>query len=394
MEAVRLRRGTSQHRTVWAAVGATATSSRLFRLARLSVCSVCSVVSFAGAVPARAQGPAHAVVLIAMDGVRWQDLFHGADTALISRRMGGVGDTAGLRKEFWRADPRERRRIIFPFIWDSVATHGSIWGSPDAESDARVTNGLNFSYPGYNEMLTGRADSRIDKNDYGPNPNVTVFEWLNTRPGLRGRVSAFATWGVFNDIFNKDRSAHLVFAGWAPPASRAVGTHDATLDRLYRTTTRVWGDNAFDALMQTALLDHVKRHKPRALFVGYGETDDWAHSRRYDLTLRSARSADAFIAELWNTMQAMREYRGRTTFIILTDHGRGEGDKWTDHGEDVDGAGQIWIAAMGPGIPSAGELRGSRVTQAQVAATVASLLGEEFTRFESRAAPPLVGRAP
>ena len=142
-----------------------------------SVWSVCSVVAVVVPAELRAQAPAHAVVLIAIDGLRWQEFFTGADTTLISRTMGGVGDTAGLRKEFWRADPRARRRMVFPFLWDSIAVRGSIWGSPDAGSDARVTNGKKFSYPGYNEMLTGRADSRIDKNDYGPNPNVTIHKY-------------------------------------------------------------------------------------------------------------------------------------------------------------------------------------------------------------------------
>ena len=388
MEAVRPLVGATA-RVVW--------NRMLFKSVALSVwsvCSVCSVVAVVVPAEARAQAPAHAVVLIAIDGLRWQEFFTGADTALISRKMGGVADTAGLRKEFWRADPRARRRIIFPFLWDSIAAHGSIWGSPDAGSDARTTNGKKFSYPGYNEMLTGRADSRIDKNDYGPNPNLTVFEWLAAMPAFKGRVSAFATWGAFRDIFNVQRAGHPVFAGWEPPPTRTVGTNDPTLDRLYRTTTRLWGDNAFDALMQAALLDHVKVKKPRLLFVGYGETDEWAHDRRYDLTLRSAQSTDAYITELWQTMQAIPEYRGRTTFIILTDHGRGEGTKWTDHGEDVDGADQIWIAAMGAGIPATGEVRGSRVTQAQIAATVASLLGEDFAKFEPRAARALLSRTP
>ncbi|MGI8992391.1 MAG: hypothetical protein ACR2I2_22775, partial [Bryobacteraceae bacterium] len=41
-----------------------------------------------------------------------------------------------------------------------------------------VTNGLNFSYPGYSETLCGFADPRIKSNDKVPNPNVTVLEWL------------------------------------------------------------------------------------------------------------------------------------------------------------------------------------------------------------------------
>ena len=57
-----------------AAVAATVTRSRLFRVVRLSVCSVCSVVTFAVSVQARAQGPAHAVVLIAIRTYRL--IFH------------------------------------------------------------------------------------------------------------------------------------------------------------------------------------------------------------------------------------------------------------------------------------------------------------------------------
>jgi hypothetical protein len=337
-------------------------------------------------VPARAQPPAQNVVLIVTDGLRWQEFFNGAEDQLISRRMGGVGDTAGLRKQFWRPTAEERRRTLMPFMWDSVAKLGTIYR-------ATVTNGKKFSYPGYNEMFSGFADARIDKNDYGPNPNTTVFEWLNSKPAFKGKVSAFATWGVFREIFNEKRTGFPVFAGWDPPELRTVGTPDPTLDRLFRTTTQIWGNNSLDGLTQAALLNHVKAKKPRVLFVGYGETDEWAHSRRYDLTLHSARSVDAFIRELWQTMQAMPEYRGKTTFIITTDHGRGNANEWTDHGEDVVGAEHIWIATFGAGVAADGEMRDVHVRQEQIAATIAALLGEDFTKFNAKVASPfLAGR--
>lgn len=352
----------------------------------VSACTVCAV-----AVPARAQGPAQSVVLIVTDGLRWQEFFRGAEDQLISRRMGGVGDTAGLRKAFGQGDATARRRVLMPFMWDSIAAKGTIWGSPHVGgAPAVVTNGKKFSYPGYNEMFSGVADPRIDKNDYGPNPNTTVFEWLNSLPAYKGRVSAFATWGVFKDIFNEKRSGILVHSGWTPPEMRTVGTPDPTLDRLFRTTTQLWNDNALDALTQAALINHVKAKKPRVLFVGYGETDEWAHSRRYDLHLKSARAVDGHIAELWRTMQSMPEYRGRTTFVITTDHGRGFAEKWTDHGEDVDGAERIWIAIFGAGAAAGGEVKSaSTVTQSQIAATLAALLGEDPARFNPRAAAPL-----
>ena len=38
-----------------------------------------------------------------------------------------------------------------------------------------------------------------------------------------------------------------------------------------------------------AILVQLARGLPRVLFLGYGETDEWAHSGRYDMYLRGAR---------------------------------------------------------------------------------------------------------
>jgi hypothetical protein len=95
----------------------------------------------------------------------------------------------------------------------------------------------------------------------------------------------------------------------------------------------------WDALLQQTLLEEVARRRPRVLFVGYGETDEWAHNGRYDLVLQTAHAVDGFIRELWNTMQAMPEYRDKTTFLVTTDHGRGSGpENWKHHDWNVDGA--------------------------------------------------------
>ena len=139
------------------------------------------------------------------------------------------------------------------------------------------------------------------------------------------------------------------------------------------------------------MLDYVKEHQPRVLFVGYGETDSWAHSGRYDEVLAAAHGVDGFIEQLWTTMQAMPEYRGTTTFIITTDHGRGSGPvEWQEHGVQQAGSEDIWIAVMGPDTPALGERsHASPVTQAQIAATVAAFLGQDFRKARPAAAAPL-----
>src|SRR6202040_1885329 len=137
------------------------------------------------------------------------EVFTGADSTLMDEEHGGIWENAGsLRHKFWRQDVGERRAALFPFLWSVVAKRGQLFGNQLKGSIARVTNGRAFSYPGYNEMLTGFPDPKIDSNEFGPNPNTTVFEWLNKQRELHGQVAVFGTLNTYKDIFNENRS-HL-----------------------------------------------------------------------------------------------------------------------------------------------------------------------------------------
>lgn len=331
------------------------------------------------------------VVLIVTDGFRWEEVFQGADDSLMNKEYGGVRDVAILRKDFWRETPEKGRQTLLPFFWNVIARKGQLYGNQGLGSVARVTNGLKFSYPGYNEMLTGFPDPRIDRNSFGPNPNVTVFEYLNRLPEFRGRVAAFGTWDAFDAIFNRERSGLLVRAGWDAAAGGKASPKQALIEELYRTTTRLWEDNVYDSFLHAALKEYLQANRPRVLFVGYGETDEWYHSGRYDLLLRSAHQFDRFVEDLWTTLQGLPEYGEQTSFIITTDHGRGSGlSKWKNHGREVEGAEDIWIAVMGPDTPPLGERKNiPAVAQSQVAATVAALLGQDYRREAPAAAAPL-----
>ncbi len=331
------------------------------------------------------------VVVIVTDGLRWQEVFRGAETELVSDKPGGVEDVAATKAAFWRETARQRRDVLLPFLWTTVAKEGQIYGNVDAGSSSQVTNGYKFSYPGYNEIITGAGDKRIDKNEFGLNPNVSVFEWLNDMPEFHERVAVVAGWDVFPAIFNRERSHLPMRTGWDTPFPDKATPRQELLNTLYRTTTREFSDMPWDAFLQQTLLDYVEKYKPRLLFVGYGETDEWAHNGRYDLVLQSAHNVDGFIRELWLAMQAMPQYKGKTTFIITTDHGRGDGpENWKHHDWNVEGAENMWIAVLGPDTPALGERENApRVTQSQIAATVARLLGKDWQALNPKAGPPL-----
>jgi hypothetical protein len=213
------------------------------------------VLALSMCAPAFAQLKTQNVVLIVSDGLRWQEIFTGADPTLMNTEHGGIWTTeASLRERFWNDDPTVRRRMLFPFIWGVVAKQGQLLGNQAKGSIARVTNGLAFSYPGYNEMLSGHADTRINSNDYGPNPNVSVYEWLNQSPDLHGRVAAFASWHAFKDIFNEPRSHLYLQAGSTRPAVLQSSAREALLEQLYLQTSELEPGDVWDAFLHTPIL--------------------------------------------------------------------------------------------------------------------------------------------
>jgi Type I phosphodiesterase / nucleotide pyrophosphatase len=359
---------------------------------RLLAGLLCAAISCVAAAAAPAAGRTRTVVLIVSDGLRWQEVFTGADADLLREQAGGNWvPEKELRARYWRADPVERRALLFPFLWGSVAKHGQMFGNQARGSVARVTNGKAFSYPGYNEMATGYPNDAIDSNEFGPNPHATVFEWLNHDPAFRGRVAVYGTWNVYDDIFNRRRSGLVMQTGWTPPSSAKDTPRDALLRELFETTTRFDEEDAPNSLLQIPLLDYVGRGRPRVLFVGYGETDNWAHQGRYDLVLDSAHRFDRFVRQLWESMQALPQYRGTTTFLVTTDHGRGSGPvDWKEHGVEQPGSENIWLGVIGPDTAALGERgSGASVDQAQIAATVAALLGRDYRAAVPEAAPAI-----
>jgi Type I phosphodiesterase / nucleotide pyrophosphatase len=329
------------------------------------------------------------VLLVTMDGMRWQEVFGGLTTDLLTKEAGGVADATVSERRFGAPTGAARRERLMPFFWSVIARRGQVFGDPASGSIARVTNGLRFSYPGYNELLAGFADPRIDSNDPTPNPNATVLEWLHRRPAFAGRVAAFASWELLPSILNAARSG-IPCNGDGPPVAEPTTDRERLLNEFAADLPPYWGQTRFDAPTGFGALEYLRTRRPRILYVMLGETDEWAHGRRYDLYLDAAERNDRFIRRLWETAQAMPGYANRTALVVTTDHGRGEtATDWSDHGRKVPAAERIWMAVIGPSVPALGVRSGVSVTQAQIAATIATLLGEDYRRDQPKAAPPL-----
>lgn len=353
------------------------------------------VVVTAAVVPAVfAQSDGPAVVLVTLDGARTEEIFGGLDAAIVASQLkaGQRLEDQPIYKRFWAPTPEERRMKLMPFFWGTLMRdQGSIAGNPARGSRVHITNGHAFSYPGYSEMLVGRAhDDTIKSNDPIRNPYPTALEFLKERLALsKEQVAVFTSWIIHRTIVEHREGALTVNAGYSGFES-PIGDV-ARLSALQFETQTPWNDVRHDAYTFRFAMDHLQRHKPRVLYLALGETDDWAHDGRYDRVLEAFARSDDYLKQLWTWLQSQPEYRGKTHMLITTDHGRGHTPAdWKNHGKDVAGASETWMAFVSPSMSRRGEWSAHPpLVTAQVAATVIGWMGGEWLRFDPAAAPPV-----
>ena len=341
-----------------------------------------------------AQSARHNVILITLDGARVEEVFGGLDAEVLRSTLDDKQrlEDSALYKQFWADDPVRRREKLMPFFWGTLMrAHGSIAGNGAEGSVVRLSNRHAFSYPGYSEMLVGRAhDDVIKSNDAVQNAFPTVLEFLRSRLGVPPTgVAAFASWSVFNAIAESKRGTLTINAGFEPydhsdPQVQA-------LSALQFSTPTPWDTVRHDVFTARFAMAHLATFKPQALYLALGETDDWAHDGRYDRVLEAYGRTDRILRDLWEWLQAQPEYRDRTSILITTDHGRGHGPKgWRNHGDKHPGSTDTWMAFVSPHFRLRGEWRTHPPVEAQqVAATLLEWAGLDWRAFDPRAAPPV-----
>jgi hypothetical protein len=349
------------------------------------------------------------LILVSIDGLRWQEVFRGYQDDVIDLAT-FTEQKEGLVKQFSGISIENKRQKLMPFLWNVLAKKGVLIGNRDLGSQMQVTNDYWFSYPGYNELLTGKADPNIDSNKAIANPNVTILEWLNKQSTYEGKVAAFGSWDVFPAIINRTRSNVPINAGFE--SADWVGLSDKAewLNKLQKHIPSPWHNVRLDAFSVGFSKEYILAHQPKIIYVALGETDDFAHQGNYPECLRGANRADKFIANLWALLQSIEQYQGNTNLIITVDHGRGDSAKtWQHHAspkavkgyldglnqyqDGIPGADQIWLAAMGPDVKNQGKFNEMHFKQSfsldQVAATLIQLLDLDHQQFSKDIGQPL-----
>ncbi|MGD9563527.1 MAG: phosphoglyceromutase [Pyrinomonadaceae bacterium] len=331
------------------------------------------------------------VVLVTLDGARTQEIFGGLDLDIL-RSVSTKPEQTAAYTNFWAATPAERREKLMPFFWQTlIRSHGSVAGNRELKSTVQTTNKLWFSYPGYSELLTGQAhDDVIKSNSHPQNPYPSFLDFLKKKMGLGyEQVAEFSSWDAFQRIATNKPGSFRINAGYMP---FEIGDKDiSALSRAQFETVPAWNSARYDYYTHRFALAHMKKFHPRAIHIGFDETDDWSHNKNYERVLEALHRSDGFIRELWEFLQSDPAYRGKTSLIITTDHGRGKTiNDWDDHGEDVPEAQFIWMAFFSPDVELRGEWRNAEtIYQNQVAATLTKFLGLDYSEQNPEAGKPV-----
>jgi hypothetical protein len=275
------------------------------------------------------------VIVLAIDGVRPREVFEGVDTELAARQ--------GL------AEPGAAGVDLMPNLHRLARARGVLLGGP-RDCDSIWATGPNFvSLPGYREILTGRP-SRCQQNDCAPLEHDTLADDFRAVTKSAREVAVISSWEGIHGAASRRPETIVTSCGRSRGDNLQVLRDDAAGEALLREgedAAPAPGSGEFrpDALTAKIALGYLAREKPRFLFIGLGEADEYAHADDYGGYLASLRAADGVIGAIDEILEKTGAWRRDALVFVTTDHGRG--DDFRFHGASVPESGRVWLLALG-----------------------------------------------
>ncbi len=333
------------------------------------------------------------VILLTLDGVRIQEIFAGLDETIAAHDEQKVySEIPQARLRYAGQTPEQKRAALMPFFWQKLAPQGVVLGNARLGNHVKVQNAVLWSSPGYAELLRGRPIPEIADNSSVRHASKTALELAMEQLSLGpAQVAQIGSWEGFK-LAAASRDGAFVSVGVYDSVPKEFSTPEMDyLADLRRQVMGLWQEGSNDVLTFRMAQAYLEAQQPRLMWLALVNSDDWAHEDRYDRYLDYLHLADSLLADLWHTLQSLDHYRGKTTLIITTDHGRGlQGSDWAEHEATIPGSDDIWLAIIGPDTPAQGEsTQPQTVYQGQVAATLLKFLGVDYRLLGPQALPPV-----
>jgi len=315
------------------------------------------IISLAFA-PTLAHAAPQNVILVTLDGVRWQEVFHGSDPT--------------LNKE----TPSEP---LFESLWKNWVPEGVIFGDADHGTRMTVANPSRVSLPGYQNIFEG-FPTRCYANLCRRPPLETFPERILRELKLpREKVATFASWDRIRYAVESRKGATYINAD--QDEVRPADTFQATVNKYEHKDQPPWFNARWDKYTFMHAMHYLKKVQPRFLFLSFLDSDEWGHHGSYPKYLESLNNYDRWINELFTTLEQMGEYGKNTTVIITTDHGRGlKKSSFKHHAFLYPAAKNIWLYSRSPKTRAAHQAPSPGYTHSDIRPTIETIFGLEPTR--------------
>jgi predicted AlkP superfamily pyrophosphatase or phosphodiesterase len=273
---------------------------------------LCTVMTASMASPSQTSStkPIKRVIYITLDGVRWQDVF------------------------------LDHNRL--PLFWAKYAKSAAIYGDPQSNITMEVAS-IPVSLPSYQSQMSG-AVQPCKNNECGRLQAETFPEKLVNKLGLKRKdVASISCWEVMD--FAVERTPGTIFSnhGTRPMHDPDTMEDDPVMVALNKQQAAAYpgDDTRPDKYTFAQAMHYLEKYKPVFLWISLGDTDDAAHEAHLKAYHNALAFGDQAIDQLMQTLKRMKLDKD-TMVIITTDHGRGDGDKWSEHDEQYPEAKQTW----------------------------------------------------
>lgn len=274
--------------------------------------TTCNIKSVNSSLPIPKSSHSPKIVLVTIDGVRWQEIFNGTDSSL------------------YQNHPLLPQEII-PNIYHYFVNQGMAIG----KNSQIIASGTNhISLPGYLEMMRGFPTIDCTTNLCEPELTTTLLDNYQN-------VTVISSWDTIKKSTTNQPNKFNINSGRNYRTNKylQLPIHD---DQDFKGYVGHLDYRPDEFTMKTTL-DYLSIEKPELLWVSLGDTDEYAHNGNYKKYISALKKADYFIGEI------IQEYDENTVFIVTTDHGRSK--DWTSHGYDADSA-RVWLMMYGKNIPT------------------------------------------
>ena len=293
------------------------------------------------------------VILFTWDGVRTDEFFKGT----------GLFHALQL--------PKSERGEIFSKFWSTHAKEGVVFGK---KGNYSIGSDIAISLPSYQAIMTGES-THCRKNNCENIKNQSVLESVRQSLKLEKKdVAVFASWDRMSAAVAADLGSitHGIY-----PETFDDGTDDPLNKQIQQESLAdlpEWHGSRKDKYTFALGMHYLKTSCPRLLYISLVDSDEFGHAKKYPDYVRSLRTYDGYLDEMIDVLKKLGAYGDKTTLIVTTDHSRGVGPLWYDHGTNSNSEKNVFLYARGRGVSPVGNSNEDG-NHNQLKATIEYLLG-------------------